>query len=177
MKKLLFTLFSISILFAFSACGSDDEKEEKFFTGDCNLTTALVSGAPESTVTIPNQSTLDNLLKDSPGYGSPVSSGELLVNGKNTSVKITGLPVGTALKDFTIDVNGLTKNFGELSNEKVNLDLYTSANSKFFQDAFDRMVSNKNLDMKVTFTPTVQTTSEVKLEIIFSGRFSYWVKI
>ncbi len=177
MKKLIFSLFTISLLFVFPACGSDDEKEEKFFTGDCKQTILLKSGAAGATITIPATSTLDDMLKNSSGYGSPISSGELLIAGSNTSVTITGLPEGTALKDFKLNINGIEQNFGEVSNEKANLNLYTTAYSDYFKRAFNQMVANKKLDVKVTFAPTVETDNSVKLEIVFSGRFSYWVKL
>lgn len=177
MKKLIFNLLTISLLFAFSACGSDDEKEEKFFTGDCKQTVLLKSGAAGATITIPASSTLEDMLKNSSGYGSPISSGELQISGSNTSINITGLPTGTALKDFKLNINGIEQSFGEISNEKANLNLYTTTYSEFFKKAFNQMVSNKKLDVKVTFAPTVETGNEVKLEIVFSGRFSYWVKI
>ncbi|GHV38463.1 hypothetical protein FACS1894179_01890 [Bacteroidia bacterium] len=177
MKKLIFNLFAISLLFAFSACGSDDEKEEKFFTGDCKQTILLKSGAAGATITIPATSTLDDMLKNSSGYGSPVSSGELIIAGSNTSINVTGLPTGVALKDFKLNINGIEQSFGEISNEKANLNLYTSAYSDYFNRTFNQMVANKKLDVKVTFVPTVETDNNVKLEIVFSGRFSYWVKL
>lgn len=177
MKKLIFSLFTISILFAFSACGSDDEKEQKFFTGDCKQTVLLKSGAAGATITIPATSTLEDMLKNSSGYGSPISSGELVIAGSNTSVNISGLPEGVALKDFKLNINGIEQNFGEISNEKANLNLYTTAYSDYFKRTFNQMVANKKLDIKVTFAPTVETDNSVKLEIVFSGRFSYWVKL
>jgi len=176
MKKLLFALLTIS-LFAFTACGSDDEKEEKFFTGDCAQTVTLESGPANSPITNSSTSTLEDMLKNTSGYGSPISSGELLVTGSNTAVKVTGLPEGVALKDFKLSINGLEQSFGEISNEKSNLNLYTTTYSDYFKRAFNQMVSNKKLETKITFTPSVKTTDEVKLEIVFSGRFSYWVKI
>ncbi|MFV0539304.1 MAG: hypothetical protein ACK5M3_18335 [Dysgonomonas sp.] len=178
MKKLLFNLLAISMLFAFSACGSDDEKEQKFFTGDCKQTVLLKSGAAGTTVTIPATSTLEDMLKNVSGYGSPISSGELLLgSGSNTTIDIVGLPVGTALKDFKLNINGIEQNFGEISNEKANLNLYTTTYADYFKRVFNQMVANKKLDIKVTFAPTVETDNDVKLEIVFSGRFSYWVKL
>jgi hypothetical protein len=177
MKKLIFNLFAISLLFTFSACGSDDEKEEKFFTGDCKQTILLKSGAAGATITIPATSTLDDMLKNSTGYGSPISSGELVLAGSNTSVNVNGLPTGVALKDLKLNINGIEQSFGEISNEKANFNLYTSAYSDYFNKAFNQMVANKKLDVKVTFAPTVETSNDVKLEIVFSGKFSYWAKI
>lgn len=177
MKKLTFSLFIISLLFVFAACGSDEEKEEKFFAGDCTQTISLESGPANGTYSTPTaSSTLDDMLKDATGYGSPISSGTLQTTGENTAVKIIGLPAGTALKDFKITINGAVESFGEVSNEKVNLNLYTGHDT-FFKKAFDLMVSNKKLETVVSFTPSVQVTSEVSLKIVFSGRFSYWVKI
>lgn len=177
MKKLIFSLFTISLLFTFAACGSDDEKEEKFFTGDCEQTILLKSGAAGSTIIISATSTLDDMLEDSSGYGTPISSGELLIAGSNTSVTITGLPEGTVLKNFKLNINGIEQSFGEISVAKANLNLYTSTYFDYFQKAFNQMVADKKLDVEVTFAPTVETDNSVKLEIVFSGRFSYWVKI
>lgn len=179
MKKLFFSLFVLSILFAFTACGSDDDdQEQKFFTGDCKQTVLLEwSQANSTTTTATVKSTLDDMLKNSPGYGSPVSSGELLIAGSNTDVKIAGLPEGTALKDFKININGIEQNFGEISNEKSNLNLWTDKNADFFKRAFNKMVSEKKLETKVTFTATTVGVEGVRLEIVFNGRFSYWVKI
>lgn len=178
MKKLIFSLFTISLLFAFSACGSDDEKEKKSFLGDCKQTILLKSGAAGATITIPATSTLDDMLKNSSGYGSPVSEGELLLGSDGqTSINIVGLPEGTALKDFKLNINGIEQNFGELSNEKANLNLFTTAYADYFKRTFNQMVANRKLDVKVTFAPTVETDNNVKLEIVFSGKFSYWVKL
>ena len=177
MKKLIFSLFTISLLFAFTACGSDEEKEEKFFTGDCIQTISLESGPANGAYSTPTtSSTLDNMLKDATGYGSPISSGSFQTTGENTEVKIIGLPAGTALKDFKLTINGAVESFGEVRNEKVNLNLYTNHDT-FFKKAFDLMVSNKKLETVASFTPTVQVTNAVSLRIVFSGRFSYWVKL
>ncbi|MDR1091389.1 MAG: hypothetical protein LBL79_09960, partial [Prevotella sp.] len=157
---------------------SDDEKEEKFFNGDCIQTISLESGPANGPYSTPKAlSTLDDMLKNVAGYGSPISSGSLHTTGENTEVKIYGLPVGTALKDLKITINnGIAENFGEVSNEKGNLNLYTGHDT-FFKKAFDQMVSNKKLETVISFTPTIQVTNEVSLKIVFSGRFSYWVKI
>ncbi|MFT4222068.1 hypothetical protein [Dysgonomonas sp.] len=177
MKKLIFSLFTISLLFVFPACGSDDEKEEKYFNGDCVQTISLESGPANGPYSTPKaSSTLDDMLKDVAGYGSPISSGKLHTTGENTEVKIFGLPAGTALKDLKITINGITESFGEVSNENANLNLYTGHDA-FFSRAFDQMVANKKLETVISFTPTVQVTSEVSLKIVFSGRFSYWVKL
>lgn len=179
MRKLLFTLFATSLLFAFSACSDDDNKEQFFFNGDCKQTISLESGPAGSVITTtPLSTTLDDMLKDSEGFGAPVSTGEMLVAGSNTSVLIKNLPAGVVLKDLKININGIERSFGDISNEKANLNLYMGAESAaFFSKAFDKVVSNKAMTTKVTFTPSEKTAGDVTLEIVFSGRFSYWAKI
>lgn len=179
MKKLFFALFAIGAILAFSACSSDDdEKEQKFFTGDCKQSISLESGPANAPITsVLVSSSLADMLKDSPNFGSPIATGEFLVAGSNTQIKVTGLPEGVALKDFKININGIEQGFGEVSNEKANLNLYTSAYEDFFKRAFNQMVKNGKLETKASFTPTEKTTDDVKLEITFSGRFSYWVKL
>lgn len=180
MKKLFFALFAVGAILAFSACGSDDEKEQKFFTGDCKQTVSLKAGPANASITLGAvESTLENMLKDSPGYGSPISTGELEVTGSNTSVRVVGLPDDVTLKNFTIKVNdsNIEQNFGEISAENANLNLYTNAYTSFFSNVFNKMVSDKKLKTVVSFVPSRDITEDVTLEIIFSGRFSYWVKI
>lgn len=181
MKKLFFALFAIGAILAFSACSSDDdEKEQKFFTGDCKQTISLKAGPANASITLGAvESTLENMLKDSQGYGSPISTGELEVTGSNTSVRVVGLPEGVSLKDFKIKINdsNIEQNFGEISIEKANLNLYTSAYTNFFSSVFNKMVSDKKLKTVVSFVPSHDITEDVKLEITFSGRFSYWVKL
>lgn len=178
MKNFFLSLLVISVFSVLPSCGNDDEKELKFFTGDCRQLVSLESGPANSPITTAAViSTLDGMLTDSPGYGSPVSSGELQVTGSNTVVKVTGLPPGTALKDFKVNINGIEQEFGEISNERANLNLYTDTYLDFFKQAFGKMVSDRRLETRVSFTPTVKATDSVKLEIVFSGRFSYWAKI
>lgn len=179
MKKLLFTLFATSLLFAFTGCGSDDDKEQKFFKGDCKQTISLKSGSEGSQITTkPTYATLDDMLKGATGFGSPISTGELLITGENTAAMVKGLPEGVTLKGFKVDINGLVYEFGDISNEAQNLNLYKGTkNAEFFSKAFDKIVSAKSMTTKVTFTPTQEISEDVTLEIVFTGTFSYWAKI
>lgn len=174
MRKLAFILFTITTVFALTSCGSDDKKEQVFFNGDCKQSVVLESGPANSSITTNEVSaTLDDMLKGATGYGSPVSTGEFHVNGANTVVKITGLPDNTVLKNFSLEINGLKNDFGDIPVTHTNL--YTG-NSTYFQKVFDKMIKDKKLSTKATFTPTEKTSSDVKLEIVLSGRFSYWAK-
>lgn len=174
MRKLFFVVLTITTMFTFSACGSDDEKEQVFFNGDCKQTISLESGVGGNTViTSPVKSELDDMLKNSSGFGSPVATGEFHVNGSNTMVKITGLPNGVILKNFSLNINGLKHDFGDRPVDNTNL--YTG-NADYFQKVFDQMIKNKYLETIVTFTPTEKVSANVKLEMVFSGRFSYWQK-
>mgnify|MGYP001249934366 CR=1 FL=1 len=177
MKKLLFSLFSLSILFVVSACSSDDDpKVQKFFNGDCKQVVSLESGPAGSPITNKKESNLDDMLSDINGYGWPIVSGELIVAGSNTSAKVVGLPEGVVLKNVIININGIKHEFGDISNENANLNLYTDANDKFFKDAFATLVPKKKMVTEVTFTPSERIREDVSLEIIFSGKYSYWVK-
>jgi hypothetical protein len=181
MKKLTFKLFAISLLFAFSACGSsDDEKEEKVFLGDCKQTVEVKGFKGQLSSTDPAiTATLDDMLKNTSGYGSPVTAGEFLLT--TTSIKITGLKEGVTLNGFKISINGIEESFGNISPVQgtTGFDLYSGSHLDYFKNAFNRMVSSRKLETKITFTPSVDILSEdnVKLEIVFSGRFSYWVKL
>lgn len=178
MTKKILALFTLSVFFL-SSCGSDDEREARFFTGDCKQSISLEWKQANSTVTTaPDTIYLDDMLKNYPGFGTPIFDGELLLGDSNTSARIIGLPIEASLKDFRISINGKEMRFGEISHKNANLNLYTSDNNKnFFEPAFRRMIADKRLITKTTFTPTVDGVEDVKLEIVFSGKFSYWVKL
>jgi len=180
MKKTLSVVFILSALFAFTGCGSDDpEKVEKFFNGICKQTINIQAYANQSTTIEPVTSTLESMLEDSPGYGSPISTGNFVVTG-NTTITIEGLddmaddPV---LKGFKLNINGLERSFGDIT--KKNATLYTDDHLEYFKNVFNKMVKDKKLITKVTFTPSVNIdpADKVKLVISFDGKFSYWVTL
>lgn len=178
MDKRLFKLLAFSLVFIFSSCGSDDDKKvAEYFTGDCKQVVSLEWKQANSTITTaPDTMLLEDMLRNQPGFGSPIASGELLVAGSNTSARVTGLPADASLKDFKVNINGIEENFGEISRKNANLNLYTDKHIDFFRNAFNRMVSDKQLITKVTFTSDIAGIDDVKLEIVFSGRFAYWVR-
>lgn len=177
MKKLLFTLFATSLLFAFTGCGNDDEYEDKTFIGDCLEIISLESGPAENTnITQLKVSKLEDKLKGSTGFGAPIKNTAELYS-KESFAEIKGLPDGTILKEFKLTINGKTESFGEISTEKNNLVLYTSSHDEYFKNVFNQMVRDGALKVQVSFIPTVQVTKDVKLEISFRGRFTYSVKI
>lgn len=174
MKSIFHILFVLVVVSAFSSCGSDDEKERKYFNGDCKQTISLESGVAGNTViTSPIISKLDDMLVNATGYGYPVVSGEFHENGENTAVKVVGLPEGVVLKNFSMEINGLKNDFGNIDITYVNL--YTG-NGSYFKKVFDSMVKKRELKTSITFTPTERISSDTKVEIVFSGRFSYWQK-
>lgn len=178
MKKLLFTLFATSLLFTFSACGDDDDQyEDRAFVGDCSQVISLESGpAGNTNITEQKISKLEDMLKNSTGFGSPIKN-TAEIYSKDSFVKITGLPAGTTLKEFKLTINGIEQAFGDISTEKSNLELYTNTHDEYFKKAFNKMVTDGALKVQVSFSPTVKTTTDVKLEVSFRGRFIYSAKI
>ncbi|MDR0825619.1 MAG: hypothetical protein LBN74_11030 [Prevotella sp.] len=173
MKKLFFTLLTITTIFAFTACGSDD-KEQFFFDGNCKQTISLESGPAGGPYTTPTtKASLNDLLKNATNYGSPISTGVLNITGGSTAVKVTGLTDGVTLANFTLKINGLENNFGDVTSVKSNLYAGT-VNGQYFQKVFDKMVKTGTLETAVSFTPNVKISDDVKLEIVFDGTFSYW---
>lgn len=182
MKKLLFTLFSLGILLAFSACSSDDDnKEQKFLTeAKVQQSISLVAEADHTVTTPLRSNTLNELLKGTEATDGSVYDGLAAITKGDfqvglTTVKVVGIPAGITLKDLKININGKEHSFGDITNN--NADLYINKNVDFFSKAFNRIMSSKKMETKVTFTPSETTTEDVKLEIIFVGSFSYWVKI
>jgi len=177
MKKLFFVLFTITAMFAFTACGSDDEKEAVTFTSDCKQTVEL-KGFKDQVVTIPEVSaSLEDLLKVSAtGYdGTRISTGELNL-GKVTA-SVTGLRNGVVLKDFKVKINGVEQSFGDIT--VADIDLYTNKHIDFFKNSFTRMVNQHALKINVTFTPSedIPASDNLKLELNFNGKYTYWKKI
>lgn len=180
MKKTSLSIAILSALLVFTGCGSDDpEKVEKFFNGICKQTIAIQAYANQNTTIEPKVSTLEQMLEDTPGYGSPISSGSFVVTG-NTTIEIEGLDdlaEEVTLKDFKLEINGLEKKFGDIT--KKNARLYTDQHLDYFKNVFNKMIQEKKLSTKVSFSPTanINPTDNIKLQISFDGKFSYWVTL
>lgn len=181
MKKVFLTLIFLSTFFSFTGCGSDDpEKVEKFFNGICKQAVAIQAYANSTTTTEEKTSTLEEMLKDTPGYSSPISSGTFVVTGENTTIKVEGLDSmaeEVTLKGFILNINGLERNFGDIT--KSNAKLYTDQHLEYFKSVFNKMIRDGKLVTKITFTPTkdIDPADKVKLQISFDGKFSYWVTL
>lgn len=176
MKKLFFILFTITAMFAFTACGSDDEKEEMSFNTVCKQSVQFKGIKNQSTTSEEISAALEDLLKASAtGYdGTRISSGTLNITG-NTSAAITGLKEGIVLNNLKVKINGVEKSFGNISVASNNLNLYNDQNIDFFKDAFTRMIKNHNLTVQVTFTPSedILASDNVKLNIDFYYKISF----
>ncbi|MFV0419266.1 MAG: hypothetical protein ACK5KT_11120 [Dysgonomonas sp.] len=181
MKKVFLTTFILSILLSFTGCGSDDpEKVEKYFNGVCKQTIAIQAYANQNTTIAPITSTLEDMLKDTPGYTAPISGGSFVVTGENTTIKIEGLDnmaEDVTLKGFILNINGMERNFGDIT--KTNAKLYTDEHLEYFRNVFNKMIRDGKLTTKITFTPTgnVDPADKIKLQISFDGKFSYWVTL
>lgn len=181
MRKVFLTTFILSILLSFTGCGSDDpEKVEKTFNGICKQTVAIQAYANQNTTIEQKVSTLEEMLKDTPGYGTPISGGNFVVTGENTTIKIEGLDdmaEDIILKGFILNINGLERNFGDIT--KRNAKLYTDQHLEYFRNVFNKMIRDGKLTTKITFTPTsnVDPADKVKLQISFDGKFSYWITL
>lgn len=181
MRKVFLTTFILSILLSFTGCGSDDpEKVEKSFNGICKQAVAIQAYANSTTTTEEKVSTLEEMLKDTPGYGSPIASGSFIVAGGVTYIQIEGLDdmaEDVTLKGFTLSINGMERNFGDIT--KNNAKLFTDNNLEYFRNVFNKMIRDGKLVTKITFTPTgnIDPADKVKLQISFDGKFSYWVTL
>lgn len=179
MKKVFHILFVLVVVFTFSSCGSDDEKELISFEGDCKQIVEIKGYAGQSIQTDPPViSKLSDMLSGSPNYGPSISTGEFYPVG--TSVKITGLKEGTTLSGFVLTINGVSQSFGDvkLLEGSTEYTLYSNKYLDFFRNGFNKMVSKKQLETSLKFTPSedIAATDNVKLEIVYRGKFSYWVK-
>lgn len=175
--KLKTSILSVITLFAllFSSCGGSDgdSQTQYFFNGECKQKIVL-EGAKDATITTAETSdSLDDMLKDSKGYGAPVTGG-VLNPTETTSVKVLGLKEGVILKNFFLIINGQERYFNNITAENSNL--YTMESLSYFNQAFNKMVSDRQLRTKVVFSPSerIQESDNVRVEIIFNGKFSYW---
>lgn len=174
--KVKTSILSVITLFALllSSCGSsDDNKTQYFFNGECKQKIEL-EGAKDATITTAETSdSLDDMLKDSKGYGGPVTSG-VLNPTETTSVKVLGLKEGVVLNNFFLIINGQERFFGNITTDNSNL--YTMESLTYFNQAFNKMVSDRVLRTKVVFSPSerIQESDNIRVEIVFNGKFSYW---
>ena len=130
MKGIYKTLILLATVVVFVSCGSDsDSKTLISFNGECKQTIVL-EGAKDATITTAEVSDkLDDMLKNFSGYGTPISSGTLNPT-ETTSIKVTGLKDGIILKNFSLIINGHTRNFGEITASNSNL--YTMQSLDYF---------------------------------------------
>lgn len=161
----------LTIAVAFSSCG-DDDKTEKTFDGVCKHS-LLLEGSKDYILTTPESTAELNTMLSEYTFVAPITSGVLNLT-EVTSVKITGLKNGVTLKDFSLTINDSKKDFGDIVAD--NAVLYNSSTVDYFKDTFNKMVSQKKIRVKATFTPSekIEATDNVKVEIVFNGRFTYW---
>jgi hypothetical protein len=171
-SKILAILFSAILIF--SACSSDnkDNRSEHFFNGICKLDIPLKGFANQLTTTQETSVPLDTLLKDN-DYIPPVTNGVMFLTN-TTAIEITGLKEGIILKNFILNINDLEYKFGDITSS--NTVLYTDQTMSYFKNVFDRMIAQNKLRASASFTPSqkIDETSDVKLKIVFGGKFSYW---
>ena len=176
MKKLNYKFilfFSLIALFASCGSSSSDNKSDYNFTGTCKSTIPLNGFAGQETKTsnAVSSSSLDKMLSDY-DYSPPITKGVFLTN--TTSVEINGLKEGVVLQNFSLNMNGLEHNFGNITyNDTI---LCTNQTMNYFKNVFDKMMQQQNLITYATFTPniTIDEKSGVKLNIALGGAFTYW---
>lgn len=162
----------LTLAVAFSSCSKDDNKTEKTFDGVCKHS-LLLEGPKDATLTTPESVAELNTMLSDYTFVAPITSGILNLS-EVTSVKITGLKNGVTLKNFSLIINDSKKDFGDIVTDKAVL--YNSNTVDYFKDAFSKMVAQKKLRVKATFTPSesIVAADNVKVEIVFNGRFTYW---
>lgn len=175
MKKIsvIFGLF-LFMAMALISCGSDDDdKKEYSFSGDVKQV-INITGNEKHTITTPEITvSLEEALSSNANYGWPIASATMDLT-EGTSIKITGFKEGVVLQKCTLWINGHQKIFNEITADKANL--YTSENLSYFTQAFNSMISARSLKTKFTFTPStsIEADDNMKLEITFRGRYTYW---
>lgn len=179
MKNLIFILFSIGILSAFTACGSDDAVYKPVsFNGNCKQTIAI-TGNEGQTITEPEVlvTLIDMLTASTPGYdGTRIASGELYLN--QTFIRITGLEEGITLENFKLKINGSEKNFGNITVNEA--DLNKNVHMQYFSDVFNRMIKDNKLSIVLSYKLAggkIEAADNVKFEINFAGKFTYNKKV
>lgn len=162
----------LTLAVAFSSCG-DDDKTEKSFDGICKHNLVFGNIDKDNTTTTPESTSDLNTMLSDYTFIAPITSGVLNLS-EVTSVKITGLKNGVTLKNFSLTINDSKKDFGDIDTDKTML--YNSSTVDYFKDTFNKMVAQKKIRVKATFTPSenIVATDNVKVEIVFNGRFTYW---
>lgn len=164
----LFLLFCIITL---TSCGKDDDRQEftlkdAVFEYTYDLGVANKGGqitTPESSIT------LDALLVEYP-YNGTIKSGKLNLTSE-TSIIVSAKNSNLELKNFTLTVNKMNLNLGNLTVD--NTELYNSDNLDYVKKFFNRMVSEKKLTISSTFTPSRKITDEDELTIKFVIKADY----
>lgn len=174
MKNLFYIILALGTILAFTACGSDDEYETLSFNATIKKDVTL-RGFQGQRVTEPAVTeSLENMLKESAtGYdGTRIASANLTITG-DTYIRITGLNPGMTLRDFTLKINGLERNFGNITSETVNL--HNDVNLNYFSSAFAKIVSDHRLSLEVSYTPSadIAESDNIKVELSYDGRFHY----
>lgn len=164
----------LTIVVAFSSCSSDDDNrtEHTLKNAICKHTHDLGIANAGAQITTPETTArLDDMLKDY-DYVAPIIGGVMNLT-KETSIEIVGLKEGITLQQFTLTINGITKNFGNLT--KDDTELYNDLNLEYFRNVFNRMVSQNKLIVQASYTPSSKISEEdaLKINFVFKGNFIY----
>ncbi len=172
MKKITIALFSLlTLIFTLSSCSSDDDKTEYTFTGNYSSVNYIENlESAKQPITIQGDDIkIDDMFKGY-DYVKPITKGELNYNESN--IKITGLSgKELVLKDFTIIINNVEKNLGDISEDKT---FPTKDILDYLNESLKRVISQKQLNVKMKFnSKTIVKEDDIKLTINFNGIFRY----
>ncbi|PXV60927.1 hypothetical protein CLV62_12814 [Dysgonomonas alginatilytica] len=167
----------LTIAVAFSSCGGDDDNgdgKSEYTLKDaiCKYSHDLgIASAGAQTITLQTTTNLDDMLKGY-DYVAPITGGTMNLT-KVTSIEIVGLKEGVVLQKFSLTINGVTKEFGDITTAKI--ELYNDVNLEYFKNVFNTMVSQKKLIVSATFTPSSKITDAdaLKVNFAFNGNFTY----
>lgn len=177
MKKqnILYSLIILLFSIVFISCSDDDDNKSKYeFNGVCKHAVNLKGYADQSNITLTSNITLDEML-EAYDYKSPITAGLLYKTDSNTFFKITNLEEGRIIKNLILTINGITHTFKD-DITSSNANLYTNDTSNYFERVFNSMISQRKLNVKVSFSLRTDLTPEenVNLDMSFSGRYTYW---
>lgn len=176
MKKqaIFFSLILFVSLF-FAACGGDGDNKNKYdLNGVCKHSVNLKGYADQSNITLTSTIGIDQMLI-AYEYEPPITAGVFYKTDSNTGFKITNLAEGIVLSNVVLNINGNTHRFqGNITHSNANL--YTNETSAFFEKVFNSMVSQRKLNINITFNLNQDIVPEqnINLDLSFSGRFTYW---